>query len=289
MPADCASGPTWSRGRPTRPLCSARCEPRSRRRPARKRAATASRCTAGSSGVASYDLVRYLERLPARAATVDDCPDAHYLAPRSLLVFDHLTRRAALLHAGSEPERQSLRREVIRAMRGGLPGPAWQAKFAAPEASLTEAQYLEGVRRAQESIAAGDVYQLVLAVRFAGRCDLDPFETYRALRLLNPSPYMYYCELGERVVVGSSPEALVKLNGGHAQLRPIAGTRPRGADALRDAELEAELLADPKENAEHVMLVDLARNDLGRVAHPGIGRSRIRSGPSSATATSCTS
>jgi len=149
-------------------------------------------------------------------------------------VFDHLTRRAALLHAGSDPERQSLRREVIRAMRGGLPGPAWQAKFGAPEASLTEAQYLEGVRRAQESIAAGDVYQLVLAVRFAGRCDLEPFETYRALRLLNPSPYMYYCELGERVVVGSSPEALVKLNGGQAQLRPIAGTRPRGADAAHD-------------------------------------------------------
>jgi anthranilate synthase component 1 len=213
--------------------------------------------------------VRYFERLPARAATIENCPDAHYVAPRSLLVFDHLTRRAALLHAGSEPERQSLRREVIRAMRGGLPGPAWQAKFGAPEASLTEAQYLEGVRRAQESIAAGDVYQLVLAVRFAGRCDLDPFETYRALRLLNPSPYMYYCELGERVVVGSSPEALVKLNGGQAQLRPIAGTRPRGADAAHDAALEAELLADPKERAEHVMLVDLARNDLGRVAAAG--------------------
>ena len=223
----------------------------------------------GLVGVASYDLVRYFERLPARAATIEDCPDAHYVAPRSLLVFDHLTRRAALLHAGSDPERQSLRREVIRAMRGGLPGPAWQAKFGAPEASLTEAQYLEGVRRAQESIAAGDVYQLVLAVRFAGRCDLEPFETYRALRLLNPSPYMYYCELGERVVVGSSPEALVKLNGGQAQLRPIAGTRPRGADAAHDAALEAELLADPKENAEHVMLVDLARNDLGRVAAAG--------------------
>jgi anthranilate synthase component I len=223
----------------------------------------------GLVGVASYDLVRYFERLPARAATIEDCPDAHYVAPRSLLVFDHLTRRAALLHAGSEPERQSLRREVIRAMRGGLPGPAWQAKFGPPEASLTEEQFLEGVRRAQESIAAGDVYQLVLAVRFAGRCDLDPFETYRALRLLNPSPYMYYCELGERVVVGSSPEALVKLNGGQAQLRPIAGTRPRGTDAAHDAALEAELLADPKENAEHVMLVDLARNDLGRVAAAG--------------------
>jgi anthranilate synthase component 1 len=223
----------------------------------------------GLVGVASYDLVRYFERLPARAATVDDCPDAHYVAPRSLLVFDHLTRRAALLHAGAEPERQSLRREVIRALRGGLPGPAWQAAFSVPAASLTEAQYVDAVRRAQQSIAAGDVYQLVLAVRFAGRCDLDPFEAYRALRLLNPSPYMYYCELGERVVVGSSPEALVKLNGGQAQLRPIAGTRPRSADAARDAALEAELLGDPKENAEHVMLVDLARNDLGRVAAAG--------------------
>jgi len=223
----------------------------------------------GLVGVASYDLVRFFERLPTHAAAVDDCPEAHYVAPRSLLVFDHLTRRAALLHAGPDAERQSLRRDVIRALRGGLPGPAWQAKFSAPEASLSESQYLAGVRRAQESIAAGDVYQLVLAARFAGRCDLDPFETYRALRLLNPSPYMYYCELGERVVVGSSPEALVKLSGGHAQLRPIAGTRPRGADAAADAALEAELRADPKENAEHVMLVDLARNDLGRVAEPG--------------------
>jgi anthranilate synthase component 1 len=223
----------------------------------------------GLVGVASYDLVRYFERLPAQAQATDDCPDAHYVAPRSLLVFDHLTRRAALLHAGSDADRQSLRREVIRALRGGLPGPAWQARFAEPDASLTEAGYVERVRRAQESIAAGDVYQLVLAVRFAGRCDLDPFEAYRALRLLNPSPYMYYCELGDRVVVGSSPEALVKLTGGQAHLRPIAGTRPRGADPARDVELEAELLGDPKENAEHVMLVDLARNDLGRVAAAG--------------------
>ena len=118
---------------------------------------------------------------------------------------------------------------MIRALRGGLPGPAWQAKFGEPEASLSEAQYLEGVRRAQESIAAGDVYQLVLSVRFAGRCDLDPFEAYRALRLLNPSPYMYYCELGDRVVVGSSPEALVKLNGG----RRAAAADRRHATARR--------------------------------------------------------
>jgi anthranilate synthase component 1 len=223
----------------------------------------------GLVGVASYDLVRYFERLPAYARADDDCPDAHYVAPRSLLVFDHLTRRAALLHAGSEQERLALRREVIRALRGGLPGPAWAAKFSAPEASLSEQAYIAGVDRTKEHIAAGDVYQLVLSVRFSGRCDLDPFEAYRALRLLNPSPYMYYCELGERVVVGSSPEALVRLNGRAAQMRPIAGTRPRGADAPGDASLAAELLADPKENAEHVMLVDLARNDLGRVAAAG--------------------
>ena len=223
----------------------------------------------GLVGVASYDLVRFFERLPSRAAQDDDSPEAHYIAPRSLLVFDHLTRRAALLHAGSEHERQGLRREIVRALRGGLPGPAWAASFSAPEASLSEAEYLEGVARTQEHIAAGDVYQLVLSVRFRGRCDLDPFETYRALRLLNPSPYMYYCDLGDRVVVGSSPEALVKLNGTRATMRPIAGTRPRGADAAADAALEAELLADPKENSEHVMLVDLARNDLGRVATAG--------------------
>jgi anthranilate synthase component 1 len=102
-----------------------------------------------------------------------------------------------------------------------------------------------------------------------GECELDPFEAYRALRLLNPSPYMYYCEAGGVTVVGSSPEALVRLNGRRAQLRPIAGTLPRGADAAEDDAHAARLLADPKENAEHVMLVDLARNDLGRVASAG--------------------
>ena len=223
----------------------------------------------GLVGAASYDLVRYFERLPELARADDDCPDAHYVAPRSLLVFDHLTRGAALLHAGPEAERQSLRREVVRALRGGLPGPAWTPKFGPPEASLSEAEFLERVARTKEYIAAGDVYQLVLSVRFAGQCEVDPFEAYRALRLLNPSPYLYYCELGDRTVVGSSPEALVKLNGRAAEMRPIAGTRPRGADVAEDAELEAELLADPKENAEHVMLVDLARNDLGRVATAG--------------------
>jgi anthranilate synthase component 1 len=223
----------------------------------------------GLVGVAGYDLVRRFERLPARARTIESTPEAHYLAPRSLLVFDHLTRGVALLHAGSETERAALRKEVIQALRGPIPASDRKIRYSPAIGSLSEAQFIEGVQRTKEYIAAGDVYQLVLSVRFGGQCDLDPFETYRALRLLNPSPYMYYCDLGDCVVVGSSPEALVKLHNGKAEMRPIAGTRPRGADDAMDRHLEAELLADPKENAEHVMLVDLARNDLGRVAKAG--------------------
>jgi anthranilate synthase component 1 len=223
----------------------------------------------GLVGVAGYDLVRRFERLPPRVAALEPTPEAHYLAPRSMLVFDHLTRGVALLHAGSEAERASLRKEVINALRGGIPPNEKRVLYSPPIGSLSEAQFIDGVSRTKEYIAAGDVYQLVLSVRFSGQCQLEPFETYRALRLLNPSPYMYFCDLGDYVVVGSSPEALVRLSDGRAQMRPIAGTRPRGQDSAHDLALEKELLADPKENAEHVMLVDLARNDLGRVARAG--------------------
>ncbi|MDE1922463.1 MAG: anthranilate synthase component I family protein [Gammaproteobacteria bacterium] len=223
----------------------------------------------GLVGSTSYDAVRYFERLPARSLELTEAPHAHYLAPRSLLVFDHLTRGVALLHDGSEAERQALRREVIRALRGPVPAALATGSFSAAAPSLSEEAHAARVRRAQEYIASGDVYQLVLASRFEGLHALAPFEVYRALRLLNPSPYMFFCELGDITVVGSSPEALVKLHAGRAQLRPIAGSRPRGVDPAADAALEAELLADPKENAEHVMLVDLARNDLGRVAVAG--------------------
>jgi anthranilate synthase component 1 len=223
----------------------------------------------GLVGYTAYDAVRYFERVPGRSLDLTETPHAHYVAPRSLLVFDHLTRGVALLHDGSEAERQSLRREVIRALRGAVPSLAVAGRFSPATPSLSPALHATGVRRAQEYIASGDVYQLVLASRFEGRHSLSPFEVYRALRLLNPSPYMYFCELGDITVVGSSPEALVKSHDGFAQLRPIAGSRPRGADSRSDAALEAELLADPKENAEHVMLVDLARNDLGRVAAAG--------------------
>lgn len=223
----------------------------------------------GLVGAAGYDLVRNFERLPVRARVIEPTPQAHYIAPQSLLVFDHLTRGVALLHAGSESERSSLRKQVIQALRGAIPQTDKRIRYSPPVGSLSEMEFIQGVHRTKEYIAAGDVYQLVLSIRFAGQCELEPFETYRALRLLNPSPYMYYCELGDCVVVGSSPEALVKLSHRQAQLRPIAGTRPRGRDSAEDARLQQELLADPKENAEHVMLVDLARNDLGRVAKAG--------------------
>jgi anthranilate synthase component 1 len=223
----------------------------------------------GLVGYTAYDAVRYFERLPGRSLEATETPHAYYIAPRSLLVFDHLTRGVALLHDGSETQRQQLRREVIQALRGAVPAILTPGGFSPAVPSLSEAAHAAGVRRAQEYIASGDVYQLVLASRFEGRHTLAPFEVYRALRLLNPSPYMYFCELGDITVVGSSPEALVKLHGGRAQLRPIAGSRPRGVDSAHDAELESELLADPKENSEHVMLVDLARNDLGRVATAG--------------------
>ena len=226
----------------------------------------------GLVGYAGYDVVRYFERLPAPAGGAGRVPVLHYVAPRSVLVFDHLTRGIALLHAGTEAERQALRAQVVRALRGALPNGRRAGRYAPPVAAFPRADYMAGVRRTQQYIAAGDVYQLVLASRFSGRHELDPFQAYRALRLINPSPYMYYCALGDVAVVGSSPEALVKLNGRRAQLRPIAGTRPRSADAAVDQAREAQLLADPKENAEHVMLVDLARNDLGRVAAAGTVR-----------------
>jgi len=229
----------------------------------------------GLVGYSAYDVVRYFEKLPSKARADNPVPDLHYVAPESLLVFDHLTRGIALLHAGTEAERQALRKQVIQALRGGLPNysaaaaPA-ESRYTPAVGSLSRDEYLAGVQRTQEYIAAGDVYQLVLSSRFTGRHSLDPFEAYRALRLINPSPYMYYCRLGDITVVGSSPEALVKVdaNGG-AQLRPIAGTRPRADDPVADKRHEVELLADTKENAEHVMLVDLARNDLGRVAQAG--------------------
>ncbi|MDE0360829.1 MAG: chorismate-binding protein, partial [Rhodospirillaceae bacterium] len=229
--------------------------------------------TGGLVGAFGYDVVRYYERLPPNRAELAGLPQAALVAPASVLVFDHLTRRVALLHSGSEKERRQLRQEVIHALRGGIDGRAAAGTprrgFSPAAASFEKAEFMDAVRRCKDYIAAGDIYQIVMSVRFAGAGDLDPFSCYRAMRLLNPSPYMFFFESGSLKVAGASPEALVRLDHGHASLRPIAGTRPRGSSRREDVALEEELLADPKENAEHVMLVDLARNDLGRVAEGG--------------------
>jgi anthranilate synthase component I len=223
----------------------------------------------GLVGTTGYDVVRFFEKLPPNRAELAGLPQGVYVAPESLLVFDHLTRRVALLHSGPESERQALRERVVKALRGGLDAPEHTGDFTPAAASMSEREYIAAVGAAKAHIKAGDIYQIVLSVRFSGKTDVDAFQTYRGLRLLNPSPYMYFFEVGDLRVAGSSPEALVRLAGREASLRPIAGTRPRGATPEHDAALEKELLADPKENAEHVMLVDLARNDLGRVASGG--------------------
>jgi len=223
----------------------------------------------GLVGVSGYDVVRLFERLPRRTEAQTNVPDAAFAAPSSLLVFDHLTRRVALLHDGPESERQALRREVIERLRGPVPAPQRDVVISPPVASMSEAEFTARVSACKEHIAAGDIYQIVLSVLFRGQTDVPPFEVYRAMRLLNPSPYMFFFRFGDLAVVGSSPEALVRLNGRHASLRPIAGTLPRGATTAEDRANEQRLLADPKEAAEHVMLVDLARNDLGRVARAG--------------------
>ncbi len=223
----------------------------------------------GLVGVSSFDMVNQFERLPVSDRVDPDLPLAAYYAPPSLLVFDHVSRRAALLHHGEENQRQALKAKVIDALRGSIAPPNPNGVHQSPKASMTREEFVVAVDKVKQYIRQGDVYQLVLSIRFSGEHSLSPFQIYRALRLLNPSPYMYFLRFGDMYVVGSSPEALVSLKSGVASLRPIAGTRPRGDDEQMDQSHEEELLADPKERAEHVMLVDLARNDLGRVAESG--------------------
>lgn len=220
----------------------------------------------GLVGALGFGMHHWLEDL---GSPFPEPPAARFYAPRSVLAFDHMTRRAALLHDGPEEERQTLRKDIIAALRGGVPSLGPSGRHTPPTPNVSREEFMESVRAAKEYIRAGDVFQVVLSVAFSGACTLHPFAVYRALRLLNPSPYLFYLDFGDTQLVGSSPEALVKVDAGRASLRPIAGTRPRGATADEDRALGEELLADPKENAEHVMLVDLARNDLGRVAQAG--------------------
>jgi anthranilate synthase component 1 len=220
----------------------------------------------GLVGLLGFDLARRFADRPGARPPAE--PELHLLAPRALLVFDLARRGATVLSAGAE-ERAGLLREVRRLLAGPVPPAPRRGRATRPEAVLARGDFAARAARAQEAIRDGEIYQLVLSTAFRGETDLAPVEIYRALRFLNPSPFQALFELGDLAVVSASPEALVRLRGGRAELQPIAGTRPRGADGDRDRELERELLADAKEAAEHVMLVDLARDDLGRVARPG--------------------
>ncbi|HEX2712167.1 MAG TPA: anthranilate synthase component I [Candidatus Acidoferrales bacterium] len=236
----------------------------------------------GAIGYFAYDMVRLVERIPARAKDDLGLDDAVLMFYLGLVAFDHLQHRIWIVRNVFTERRGSLRAQYdaavreIAATRRALERPHRPERRRAGRAgplrirsNFRRSAYLAAVRKAKRFIRAGDIFQVVLSQRWAARTSADPFSIYRELRALNPSPYMYFLRLGDVTVVGSSPEMLVKVQGREAFYRPIAGTRPRGRDDKEDQRLEAELASDPKERAEHIMLVDLGRNDLGRVCEYG--------------------
>jgi anthranilate synthase component I len=242
--------------------------------------------TGGLVGYLGYDAVRRMERLPSTATDDLQLPELQFLLATDLAVLDHSDGSILLIanvvrrltsHAEDDP-RQAYAEAVARldAMAADLAAPA-DSSVATVDRSGTpdvvsgteRAAYLAAVETAKRHIYAGDAFQIVVSQRFEIAADPDPLDVYRVLRASNPSPYMYLLRFDDMAVVGSSPEVLVKVENGRALMHPIAGTRPRGTTPEDDARLADELLADPKERAEHVMLVDLGRNDLGRVCRPG--------------------
>ena len=225
----------------------------------------------GIVGFSSFDMVRYFEHLPIakNKKGILAPPDSSYISPTSLLIFDHKRNKMALVHSGNEDERVQLRTEILAMLNIDIEPNLEKIIYSEPEANIDKKTFYEAVDKAKHHIYEGDIFQIVLSIAFSGSYDLDPFDVYRAMRLINPSPYMFYCESDGFKIAGSSPEALVRLNSDKASLRPIAGTRPRGTNTEEDKSHKESLLADEKEIAEHIMLVDLARNDLGRVAKHG--------------------
>ena len=245
----------------------------------------------GAVGYISYDMVRHVEELPRRAKDDLKLPDAVFMFTDSLLVFDNLRHRLLLIAnahiSGRDPasldrayDEAAVKIGMLMAKLARPARPPAPLTFTAVEpllamgeegfaSTMDEPTYMERVREAKEYIAAGDAYQIVVARRLDTELRADPFTVYRALRTINPSPYLFFLRLGKTSIVGSSPEVLVRLEDGRVEERPIAGTHPRGRTEEDDARLAAEMAADPKERAEHVMLVDLGRNDVGRVSKLG--------------------
>jgi anthranilate synthase component I len=240
----------------------------------------------GAVGFFGYDVIRHVERLPAAPPADLDVPDALFIETGVVLAIDNLFGRARLIAAveTQDADEAELRRryeaaatEIERLLQRLHGAPPLQplSLQATPDAdppfqsSLARAEFEERVQTIREYIGAGDAFQVVLAQRLSVPLQAAPFDLYRALRALNPSPYLFYLDLDGMQLIGSSPEVLVRVEDGVVTVRPIAGTRRRGATPAEDETLAADLLADPKENAEHLMLLDLGRNDVGRVARFG--------------------
>ena len=227
----------------------------------------------GAVGYMGYDVAREFERLGPGPEDDRRLPALHVVVPRHLVAYDHVTRQAHLVVAAEDPDDSEsdvrldqMERLIRRAHRPSRQGGGRPELIAA---SVDQGTYLAGVRRAKEAIAAGEVFQLVLSQRHAYRTTCPPLAVYRALRAIDPSPYMFHLRLPGFTFYGSSPETLVRVAAGRVLLRPIAGTRPRPQDPAQLAGVARELAGDAKERAEHLMLLDLGRNDVGRVAEPG--------------------
>jgi len=238
---------------------------------------------AGVFGYLGYDMVRLMEDLPPPGPDPLGIPDAMLVRPTLIVVFDAVKDTITIVtpvraHAGVTAKTAHARAiERLSAVVDALDQPLDKSTRESdagppdvkPRSNTTPDEFKRMVMRAKDYIAAGDIFQVVLSQRFEAPFALPPFSLYRALRRVNPSPYLFFLDFGTFAVAGSSPEILVKTAGGTVTIRPIAGTRPRGATPHEDQALEAELLADPKERAEHLMLLDLGRNDVGRVAEIG--------------------
>jgi anthranilate synthase component 1 len=240
--------------------------------------------TAGAVGYFSYDVVRQLEKIGGHAKDDLSLPDCELMFFDRLLAFDHLRHQIHIV-ASADVLREDPRRAYDRAVRdvaglerklaAGLRPAMWRKAAKSKlgklkiHAGTTRAQFLRSVVRCKEYIAAGDIFQVVISQRLDFIPDVAPFDLYRALRQVNPSPYLYFLRMGETQILGSSPEMLVRVTGRKLEYRPIAGTHPRGRDEAEDLRLEEKMRNDEKERAEHVMLVDLGRNDLGRVSEYG--------------------
>lgn len=235
----------------------------------------------GAVGYASYDAVRSWERIPELLAQDLNLYDSYFMIMDTLLVFDNVRQKikviANVILDGSQPLEDAYRQaeEKIQRIKASLHSPASPSppkKSFSPSSlssNLSPEEFRQKVERAKEYIQAGDVIQVVLSQRFSTALHCEPFDVYRALRSINPSPYLFYMQMDDTVLLGASPEVMVRLEGKQIELRPLAGTRRRGKTQEEDRRMEQDLLADEKERAEHIMLVDLGRNDVGRVAEIG--------------------